>query len=138
MFFQTNLKILMERYQISSKRLAELLGVGDSAVSSYIKRNVFPQMRVVFKIADILNTDLDTLFFSDLRIKTTELKESKSVESVGECILLYGENKRKEIETKVVSKEENLYREIINGRDREIELLKEMIKYLEEQLKLLK
>ena len=135
MFFAQNLKLLMQRYKITSIRLSEMLGVTDGAIWSYTKGGTFPKMNVIFKMKDIFKIDLDTLFFSDLSIQPIELD--------GKTILTQVELEQTVNETEApyvskISKEENLYRELITGRDREIEVLNELIKYLKSQIEDLK
>ena len=147
MFFSKNLILFMERYQITSKRLGEMVNLTDGAIQSYRKGRAFPSMAVVFKLKDIFKVDLESFFFKDLRNSENYLLISNSIslpdklnyedlspekfnkQSVDEAEYKYA--------TKI-SKEENLYRELITGRDREIEVLNELIKYLKSQIEDLK
>ena len=134
MFFASNLKILMQRYKISSIRLSEMLGITDGAIWSYTKGGTFPKMNVIFKIKDIFRIDLEALFFTDLSINLIEIQGKTIIEIDSQKQLGQFVSEPKAEYKNFPEKEESFYRELINGRDREIELLRERIKFLESQL----
>lgn len=64
MSFATRLKEARKNKQLTQKQLGELVGVGNTAISNYEKSVTFPNLDILYKIFDILQTE-PNFFFQD-------------------------------------------------------------------------
>ena len=138
MFFSSNLQFFMERYKIDGIRLAKMLNVSDAAVSTWVLGKSYPKMSLIFQLKDIFKTTLDEFFFTDIRKNQSSFDETDYEDLTVQKFIEQSVNETVAPYVSKISKEENLYRELINGRDREIKVLNELIKYLKSQIEDLK
>lgn len=63
---RTLMKELLDKYDISQKRLSDMTGISESAISRYLSRSRTPTMKNIAKIAWALNVKVDDLIsYSD-------------------------------------------------------------------------
>ena len=133
-FFASNLKILMERYNISGKRLGVELDLSDSAISSYQKKGVYPKVETLLKICTIFKTDLNTLFDKDLTqfdFSTENQIELKNIDGV----IQVANGNGGDVHQRTGASEE-VYERFLKSQDERIAELKEYIDLLKLKNKL--
>ena len=67
MSFATRLKEARENKNLTQKKLAELVGVRNTAISNYEKAVSFPNIDILYKIFDILQIEPNFFFQDDIQ-----------------------------------------------------------------------
>ena len=75
--FSGRLADLIKSKQLSQKKLAEMAGVTEAAMSHYLKGDRFPRASVLSRIADALGTTSDYLMNGVASDTSTEILQAK-------------------------------------------------------------
>ena len=78
--FKDNLKLLLEKQNISQKDLAEYVGVKANTVSDWINKGTSPKIEHLCRISDFLKISLDLLLKTDINF--TDLFQENSKEKL--------------------------------------------------------
>lgn len=65
-YFNSNLKYLLDKFNISIPELAKHLSLTRQCVSHYIHSDRVPHISILIKIADLFNISLDDLILTNL------------------------------------------------------------------------
>ena len=127
-FFKENLKILMKRYNLSGERLGDKTGLTKGAISSYTTGGAYPKVENLLTIAQILEVDLEDLFYTDLSQLDNSIKsqiESSNTEGVIQVANGNGGDVHQRTGASV-----EVYERFLKSQEERIRELKEMIDLL--------
>ena len=77
MIFSKNLKLLLDRNNISQVELSKILGVSESSVGKWLLQKSMPRMTIIEKLAQYFQVD-KTYFFKDTNNELPELTEKNN------------------------------------------------------------
>lgn len=87
MSFATRLREARKSKELTQQQLAELVGVGHTAISNYEKAITFPNTDILYKIFDVLQIEPNFFFQDDINYTTDENltpKEKKIIKAYRE------------------------------------------------------
>lgn len=91
MKFKENLKILINRRNLSQTNFANLIGKKPSNVSSWTK-GVVPSVETIKEIADFFSVTIDELVYQDLKGTDKGLESKENLKLLKDNVLLNEEN----------------------------------------------
>lgn len=136
MKFKKNLKILINRRNLSQTKFANAIGKSPSNVSSWTK-GVIPSIEIIKEIADFFKVSIDELVYKDLEKTAKGIATKENLDRNDNDDILNEEHLKYTIEDNKLFKEKLLFL-LLNDKEIAITLqahLKEIINYHSKELK---